>query len=115
MPVKTLRFIPFNPLPKLTAHKEQFLTRCGVLIAEQQSQISELLPGIAGHLVEKRTFTMHHFIMRKRQNKVLGSSIHGSESQFVVIELAINGIQRKILERIIHPTHVPFQTKTKTA
>src|SRR6266487_3710155 len=56
VPVEAAGFAPFVALGEFLAHKEKFLAGVGVLIGVEQAEISELLPEVAGHFVEKRVF-----------------------------------------------------------
>src|SRR6185295_8422239 len=38
-----------------------------------------------------------------------------AECQFVVMKLAVDRIMADVLQRVVHPTHVPFETEAETA
>src|SRR5437879_2778316 len=97
MPVKTAGFAPFATLGEFLAHKEKFLARVGALIGVEQSEIGELLPHVAGHLVKKRVFAVDDFVVGEGEKEIFGESIKERKGEFVVLVLAMNGIVRKIL------------------
>ena len=76
MPIQTILIIPLNKLTKLTAHKEQFLAWMSHPVTKEVSEPSKLLPVIARHLADQRALAMDYFVMRQRQDKILGKSIH---------------------------------------
>ena len=58
---------------------------------------------------------MDHFIVRERKDEVFGESIHHSESELVVVVLAVNGVKGHIGKGVVHPAHVPLEIKAKAA
>ena len=62
---------PFPPLTEFSPHEKELLAGMGVHVTKEKAKIGGFLPFIAGHLAEERSFSMHHFIVRKRQQKVL--------------------------------------------
>ena len=58
LPVEVAIVVPFVPLAELPAHEEQLLARLGVHVAEQQPEVGEFLPRVAGHLRQQRAFAM---------------------------------------------------------
>ena len=81
----------------------------------QRAQVRKLLPLLAGHLVEQRALHVHNFIVRQRQNKVLTPRVDQTKRQRVVIAAAKQRIGLKILQRVVHPAHVPFEIETEAA
>src|ERR1700730_2356262 len=75
MPIEAAGFAPFIALGEFLAHEEEFLPGMRVLIAVKQAEIREVLPGLAGHFVEQRVFSVDHFIMGKREEEILGEGI----------------------------------------
>jgi hypothetical protein len=53
----------------------------GSHIAEERSQIGELLPSVAGHLVEQRALSVHDLVVRERQHEVLAPRVEETERQ----------------------------------
>lgn len=64
LPVEFPVVVPLSPHAKLTAHEEQFLAGHGVLVGVQHAQVCKLLPVIAWHLGEQRTFPVNNFVVR---------------------------------------------------
>ena len=71
VPVEAAVVVPFAPLAELAAHEQQLLAGLGEHVAEQQPQVGELLPVVAGHLAEQRAFAVDDLVVRQRQNEVL--------------------------------------------
>src|SRR5882672_3806219 len=75
VPVQAVRFGPFAALGKFLAHEEEFLAGMGVLIGVEKTEIGELLPHVAGHLVEERIFSVDDFIVREGKLEIFGESV----------------------------------------
>ena len=58
---------------------------------------------------------MHHFIVRQRQHKVLAEGIGKAKRHFTMVVLAVHGVTSHVLQRIVHPAHVPFVMETQPA
>ena len=52
-PVERLVMVPFAPLRKLAAHEQKLLARMCPHVSVKRSQAGELLPLVAGHLVQQ--------------------------------------------------------------
>ena len=59
------------PLAEVAAHEQQLLAGMRPHVAVEQPQVGELLPQVAGHLVEQRALAVHDFVVRQRQDEVL--------------------------------------------
>ena len=53
--------------------------------------------------------------MRDRQDIVLGKGIEKRESELIVIEGPIYGVEGHIAQHIVHPAHVPFEVEAQSA
>ena len=53
--------------------------------------------------------------MRNRQNKVFIKRIQQAKRQFPVFVLAVNRIFADVVQRIVHPAHVPFIAEPEPA
>ena len=115
MPIQTLVVVPFAPLAKLATHKQQLLSRMRPHVSVQRAQVRKLLPLVARHFVQQRAFHVHNFIVRKRQDKVFAPRVNQAKRQRIVISAAKQSIRLKILERVVHPTHVPLEIKPQPA
>src|SRR5690349_919123 len=53
--------------------------------------------------------------MRKRQDEILVVMIDHRKRKVVVVVFAMHGVAMEIVERVVHPTHVPFKRKSQPA
>ena len=81
---------PFAPLADLAAHEQQLLARLRPHVAEQQSQVGELLPVVAGHLRKQRALAVNDLVMGKGQHEVFVEGVEAAEG-----ELAVAGVARR--------------------
>src|SRR5690242_8634085 len=93
MPIEAPLMIPLCTLSELTAHEDQLTSRVSKHVTEEETQVREFFPFIARHSSQQRSFSMHHFIVRKRQHKVLRESIHDAERNFILMKSSVNWIQ----------------------
>ena len=96
VPIQAVGFAPFVALGELLTHKEEFLSGMSVLIAVEKTEVCELLPQIAGHLMEKRVFAVDDFVVGEREKEIFGEGIEERESEFVVFIFAVDGVVGKI-------------------
>src|SRR5258708_3229788 len=115
VPLETVGFREFAALAELLAHEEKLLAGMSVLIRVQETQISELLPHIARHLVAKRIFAVDDFVVGARQNEIFGEGIEEGKSELVLVEFTVNGILREVGEGVVHPAHVPLKAEAEAA
>ena len=66
---------PFAPLTELRAHEQQLLAGVRAHVSAEQPEVGPLLPIVAGHLGEQGVFPVHHFIVRYRQDEILGPGV----------------------------------------
>ena len=107
--------VPLPSLGEFIAHKQQFFPREGEHPAVVGAQVGELLPGIAGHAVKKRFFTVDHFIMRQRQDEVFGVVVEYPEGHLVVMMPTMDRVELHIVEGVVHPAEVPFEPEAEAA
>ena len=62
-PVKLLLIPPFHKLAELSAHEQQFFAGMHHVISVQRAQARELLPEVAGLLVQHGALAVNHFIV----------------------------------------------------
>src|SRR5437660_58209 len=115
MPIQAFCFSPFAPLAELAAHKQKLFAGMRPHVSIERAQVRELLPFLAGHLIEQRAFHVHNFIVRERENEVLAPRVEQTESERVMIAGTKERIGLKILEGIVHPAHVPLEVETEAA
>ena len=58
---------------------------------------------------------MHHFVMREDEHEIFAECIDEPERNFVLMIAAVNRIEAEIFQRVVHPTHIPFQTEPQPA
>ncbi len=115
MPVEAVIFAPLAPLTEVLSHEEQLFAGVRPHEPVVEPEIGETLPEVTRHLVGHRTFQMHHFIVRDGQNEVLAEGVHEAEGQLLVLVFAIHGVQGDVVQRIVHPAHVPLEGETQAA
>jgi hypothetical protein len=84
-------------------------------VGEQQAKIGALLPIVAGHLGEQRTLAVHDLVVRDRQDEFLAPGVHERERDELVVVAPVHGIERDVLQRVVHPAHVPFEVESESA
>ena len=96
-PVKLLVIAPLDKLSELAAHKEQFFSRMRVHKQIQKPQLRKLFFIAAPHLIQQRTLSVHHLVMRERQNIIFRKRVHHREGQLIMIALAKQGVALHIV------------------
>ncbi len=84
-----------------------------VVITEKKTEIRELPPEIARHFVKQRIFAVDDFVVREGKEEIFTEGVEKRERELVVLVLAVDGIGGEIFQRVIHPTHVPFEAETE--
>ena len=115
VPIEARVVVPFAPLAEFTAHEEQFFAGMAVHPRVKHSQVGELLPFVARHLRQQRTFAVHHFIVAQHQNEMFGESVEQRERDVAVMKTAIDRIETHVFKKVVHPTHVPFEPEPESA
>ena len=115
MPVEAVIVIPLDELAELAAHEQQLLAWMCDPIREERAQAGELLPVVARHLADQRALAVHDLVVRERQHKVLAEGVHEGERDLVVVPLAVDRVERHVLEHIVHPAHVPLVVEAHAA
>ena len=67
------------------------------------------------HFVEHGVFTVHHFVVRKYGHKIFRPLIQRGKGQIVLMPLPMNRFALEILQRVVHPAHVPLEVETDPA
>ena len=114
-PVKLSRLGPLGLLGQLASHEDQLLA--GVRPHERKvgTQVRELLPAVAGHLAEQRPLAVHDLIVRDREHVVLCVRVHHRERHLVVMELTVHRVVGDVVQRVVHPAHVPLEPEAQPA
>src|ERR1700687_1571845 len=115
MPIEARVVGSLLPLTELAAHEEQLLARLPVHPPVKHSEVGELLPFVARHFRNERTFQMNDFIVTQHQNEMLSERVEERKRDVAVMKPSINRIERHVFQEVVHPTHVPFKLETETA
>ena len=73
------------------------------------TQVRELLPFVARHLVQQAALAVDDLVMADRQDEVLGERIHQPEAHQVVVIAAMHRIAAHVAQGVVHPPHVPLE------
>src|SRR5215510_14018219 len=114
MPVETRLVVPLPPLAKLSAHKEKFFAGLGIHIAQQESEVGVLLPIVPWHFAEECPLAIDNFIVRQGQDKIFVEGVEEAKSERIMVELTIERILAHVVQHIMHPAHIPFQSEPET-
>src|SRR5689334_20530879 len=57
---------------------------------------------------------MHDLVVRERHDESLAVLVEHRERQLVVMEPSVDRIELEVLERIVHPSHVPLERESET-
>ena len=114
-PVQAVRVGPLGLLGELAAHEEQLLARVRPHGREVGPHVGQLLPAVAGHLAQQRALAVHDLVVADRQHEVLAPGVHQRERHLVVVPLAVDRLVLHVLQRVVHPAHVPLQAEAEAA
>src|SRR5579872_2582098 len=115
MPIERVVVIPFAFLSKFAPHEQELLAGMAVHEGIIGAQIRKTLPIVAGHAAEDRTFAVDDFVVRERQDEIFGERVMQTEQNVTVMVFAMDWVLTDILQRVVHPTHVPFVTEAEAA
>ena len=107
-----------RPLPllgQLAAHEQELLARVGPHPGVQGPQVGELGPAVPGHLVEHRPLAVDDLVVGEGQHEVFVPGIKQAEGQVVLVVAAEERVDLEVLERVVHPAHVPLVAETEAA
>ena len=107
--------VPLAPLSELSAHEQHFLAGVPIHEAIEGTEVGKSLPFVAGHFVEQRPLSVHHFIVRKHQDEVFIEGVEESKCNLILVEEAVNGIAAEVLQHVMHPSHVPLERKAQSS
>ena len=74
-----------------------------------------LLLGIPRHLSRQGTFSVDHLVMGEYQNEFFTVCVEHTEGQLSVVVMAEVRITLHVIQKIIHPAHVPLEVKAQSA
>ena len=110
------RFVrPLVLVAELAAHEEELLAGVRPHPAEHGAEVREALPWIAGHLAEQRSLEVHDLVVGEREDEALRPRVHEPERHLVMRVPAVDGILVQVVERVVHPAHVPFEVEAEPA
>lgn len=115
IPLQVSPNIPFSTLAELHAHEDRFLAGMGPHVGKQGTRVGVLLPVISWHLVKQMTLAVYDFVVTEGKHKVFGVRIPDRKRDVVLVKLSEPWVQLKVIEHVVHPTHVPFQVEPKSA
>ena len=115
MPVERMIVIPFALLAELAAHEHQLLAGMGEHEGVIGAQIGKALPVVAGHPAQHRAFAVHDLVMRQRQDEIFREGVVQAEQDLAVMMLAVDRILADVVQRVVHPAHVPFVAEAEPA
>src|SRR3954471_15184859 len=82
---------------------------------EEHPQIGELLPFVARHFCNERTLAMNDFVVTEDEDEMFLKRVKQGKRDIAVMKAPVNRVEAYVMEEIVHPTHVPFETETETA
>ena len=115
VPLEARVVIPLALRRQLGAHEQQRFARSRDHVADQRAQVREALPHIAGHLLQQRLLEMHHLVVRQRVHELLAVLVHHREGELVVRTAAEEWIDTEVVQRVVHPSHVPLEREPEPA
>ena len=114
-PVELFVVPPFDELAELPAHEQELFARMRHIISVQSAQACELLPEVAGLLVDHGALAVDYLIVGEGQYVVLAEGVHHGEGDLLVVVLPVDRVQADIGQDIVHPAHVPFEGEPQAA
>src|SRR6516225_1693827 len=112
MPVEALIMIPFRPLAEFPSHEEQLFAGMRIHPAIEHSEVRKFLPGVPRHLVDHRAFAINHFVMAQHEDEILMKGVDQRKGRISLMVSAMDGFVAHVVQEIVHPSHVPFQSET---
>ena len=79
------------------------------------AQIGEALPVIARHAAKERKFAVHDFVMRDRQDEIFRKRVDQAKGHLVVMVASVDRIFLHVMQRVVHPAHIPFMGEAEPA
>ncbi len=113
IPIQFSGLAPLLELCKILSHKQKLFTRMPEHKGIGHFQIRKLVVVKPRHLINHRTFQMHHLIMGQNQNIVLTVGIGHGKGHEVMGSFAEIRVQLHIFQEIIHPAHIPLERKSQ--
>src|SRR5438067_4274501 len=106
---------PFAFLGEFTAHEHQLFAGMAEHETVIGAHVGKTLPVVAGHPPEYRTFAVHDFVMRQRQDEIFRKRVVQAEQDVAVMMFAVDWILADVVQRVVHPAHTPFVAESEPA
>ena len=106
---------PLLLLRQLAAHEQQLLARMRPHVPVQRAQVRELLPAVARHLVQERALAVDDLVVGEREDEALRERVDQPERELVVVVQPVHGLVVEVVERVVHPAHVPLEAEAEPA
>ena len=115
IPVLLALLVPLAKLRKLAPHEIQLLARVRVHVHIKRPRLRELIVVIAVHLLNNGSLAVYVLVVGKREYVLLAVVVHHRECQLVVVVHALVRRGAEVVERVVHPAHVPLVVEAETA
>ena len=114
-PVDAALLGPFGTLSEFLAHEQQLLARVRPLVGQQAAQPRRLRVVVARHPAPQGPLAVHDLVVADRQHEVLAERVEHREGDRVVVIAAVHRIATDVVERVVHPAHVPLHREAQAA
>jgi len=115
MPFQAGVVVPLTPLPELSAHEQHFLAGMPIHETIEGTEVGQALPRVAGHLVEQRPLSVHHFIVGEHQDEVFIEGIEEPKRNLILVKEAVDGLVAEVFQHVVHPAHVPLECEAQSS
>ena len=102
-------------LRELSAHEYEFFARVRRHQDIHRAQVGEFLHVVAGHAAEEGEFSVDDLVVAEREDEVFGERVADGKRELAVVVAAVDRVQLEIVERVVHPAHVPFEREPEAA
>ena len=115
VPVEALVVTPFFPLAEFASLEEQFFSGMGPHQCVEHPQVGEFLPHVSRHFAEQGAFAVHDFVVAEDKDEVLVERVEQRESDAALVVATVDRIQTHVVEEVVHPPHIPFESESEAA
>ncbi len=77
-------------------------------IAHQRAHPGQLFLVRARHFIDEGALAVDHLVVRNGKDIIFGKSVKERKRDIVVIVFAVDGVERHVMEHVVHPAHIPF-------
>ena len=102
-------------MPELVAHEVELFARMHVHIEIEGAQLGALFGVGAPQIVDDGLFAVHHLVVAQGQQVQLVVEVVHAEQQLTVGVRPLPEGGGKIVQRVVHPAHVPLVVKAQAA